>query len=88
MITSGFAKLILLAAAFYALLTAGETWMAIETMLSAYDSQQAKIFQFSATVVRWAIDPIFLCGTAVMIELLERIWRELLKANAGRDPGK
>ena len=43
---------------------------------------QEKIFMGSAQIMRWAIDPIFMCGTAVMVEFLERIWNELVRANS------
>jgi len=79
---SGFAKLFLLAAVLYALFTLGEMVMSIGQLMQAYMPTNDRIFQTSAYIVRWAVDPIFLCGTAVMVEFLERIWRELAKANA------
>ena len=81
---SGFAKLFILAAAAYAAFTLGELTMFISQLQNAYLPTQEKIFQSSAQIMRWAIDPIFLCGTAVMVEFLERIWKELASANARR----
>jgi hypothetical protein len=82
---SGFAKLFLLAAVLYALFTLGELITAVGQLLDAYGPTNDKIFQTSAYIVRWAVDPLFLCGTAVMVEFLERIWKELARANAKRD---
>jgi hypothetical protein len=87
-VTSRLAKIFLLIALLYTLLTAGEMWTSIEMVNDAYQSTQDTIFQISSAIGNWLIDPAFLCGTAVMIELLERIWRELAKRNASgpQDP--
>ena len=82
--TSGFAKVFVFAAIVYALFTAGELWINVEMILSLHDSARSKTAQLTSAFVGWLIDPVFLCGTAVMIEFLERIWRELVSANAGR----
>lgn len=78
---SGFAKLFLLAAFVYAAFTVGELIMNVGQLQNLYIPSQDKIIQGSAYIMRWAIDPVFMCGTAVMVEFLERIWRELAKAN-------
>jgi len=80
-VTSRFAKVFLLIALLYALFTAGEMWTSLQMLNNAFETTQTKIFQISATISRWAIDPLFMCGTAAMVEFLERIWRELVKAN-------
>ena len=80
--TSRFARFFLLVALLYALFTAGEAWMSIQVLNDGYDAVQSKIFQITALISRWAIDPAFMCASAVMVEFLERIWRELAKRNA------
>lgn len=80
--TSRFAKLFLLIALLYALFTAGEAWMSIQMLNDGYDTPQNKIFQMTGFIAHWAMDPAFMCASAVMIEFLERIWRELAKRNA------
>jgi hypothetical protein len=77
--TSRFAKAFLFIALLYALLTAGELWTSLQFLNVSFQATQDKIFQTMALVGRWAIDPAFMCGTAVMVEFLERIWRELAK---------
>jgi hypothetical protein len=86
--TSRVAQLFLLAAVAYAFFTSGEAWISANQMMDAYMPSQEKIFYVSSAIARWAVDPIFLCGTAAMIEFLERIWRELSKANVKPDAGK
>jgi hypothetical protein len=81
-VTSRFAKVFLLIALVYTLFTAGEMWTAIQMVNDTYQSTQDTIFQISGAISHWLIDPAFMCGTAVMIEFLERIWRELAKRNA------
>ena len=73
------AKIFLLVAVLYALLTAGELWTTLQMLSEAFLSTQEKIFQGMAMIGRWAIDPAFMFGTAAMVEFLERIWRELAK---------
>ncbi len=80
--TSRFAKAFLLIALLYLLATAGDMWLAIQLVTDAYDSTQNKIFQIAGAIGYWALDPVFMCAAAVMIEFLERIWRELAKRNA------
>jgi hypothetical protein len=83
--TSRVAQLFLIAAVAYAFFTSGEAWTSASQMMDAYMPSQQRIFYVSSAIAQWAIDPVFLAGTAAMIEFLERIWRELSKANAKRD---
>lgn len=53
--------------------------------MESYGPDQHKVFLVSASIMRWITDPVFLCGTAVMVEFLERIWRQLAKTNARHD---
>ncbi len=81
--TSRFAKAFLLIALLYLLATAGDMWLAIQLVTDGYDSTQNKIFQITGAIGYWAVDPVIICGAAVVIEFLERIWRELVKRNGG-----
>lgn len=80
--TSRYAQAFLLIALLFLLFTAGDMWLAVQSVIDSYDATQNKIFQITGALGFWIVDAVVICGAAVLIEFVERIWRELARRNA------
>lgn len=71
------AKVLIGVAILLAVLTLGMLAQSIVSTMESYIPQSQKLAMVAETIVRWFIDPVFLAASALTIEFLERIWREL-----------